>query len=98
MSKEGAEGGKAFNKNYRRRVEIVIMSKDGGRGEKPFNKKLLIQGGGGELIFNDGEEGKCSSTINYDHKEEGGINDVQGWRRRRKSPSKNIREGLRLLQ
>ena len=79
-------------------MEIVIMSKDGGRGEKPFNKKLLIQGGGGELIIKDGGEGKCSSTINYDHKEEGGINDVQGWGRRRKTPSKNIREGLRLLQ
>ena len=34
------------------------MSKDGGRGGKPFNKKLLLQGGGGELIFNDGGEGR----------------------------------------
>ena len=79
-------------------MEVFIMSKDGGRGGKPFNKKLLLQGGGGELIFNDGGEGKGSSTINYYHKKEGGINDVQGWGRRRKSPSKNIREGLRLLQ
>lgn len=45
------EGGKAFNKNHKRRVEAftikLLMSKEGERGGKPFNKKLLSQGVGG---------------------------------------------------
>jgi hypothetical protein len=39
----GGRGGKAFNKNYRRRVEAFINVQGWG---KPFNKKLLLQGGG----------------------------------------------------